>query len=125
MFAQSENFFNSVIFFLYSNSHRHPMKTDLYSGISSIGQAETLLCFNTPVRGPLVLSCMGFLEIRSLTNKTNDARPADQICCDVGEVGEDEDTQHLQGLYPPATQIRMMEKSLQYAVILSYSLSLE
>ncbi len=43
-----------------------------------------------------------FLEMTSLTNKTNDARPADQICCDVGEVGEDEDTQHLQGLHPPA-----------------------
>jgi hypothetical protein len=44
----------------------------------------------------------------SLTNKTDDSRPADQISCDVGEVGEDEDTQHLQGLHPPATQRRMM-----------------
>jgi hypothetical protein len=56
----------------------------------------------------------------SLTNKADDARPADQISCDVGKVGEDEDTQHLQGLHPPATQRRMMEKSLQYVAILSY-----
>jgi hypothetical protein len=73
---------------------------------------------------------MTFLEMASLTDKTNDARPADQISCDVGEVGEDEDTQHLQGLYAPARQrvairIAGVEKSLQYAVILSYSLVME
>jgi hypothetical protein len=66
----------------------------------------------------------------SLTNKADDARPADQISCDVGKVGEDEDTQHLQGLHPPARQrvairIAGVEKSLQYVVILSYFLSLE
>jgi hypothetical protein len=47
---------------------------------------------------------MTSLEMTSLTNKTNDARPPDQISCDVGEIGEDEDTQHLKGLHPPVRQ---------------------
>jgi hypothetical protein len=40
----------------------------------------------------------------SLTDKADNPRPADQISCDVGEVGEDEDTQHLQGLNASVSQ---------------------
>ena len=39
-----------------------------------------------------------------LTNEADDAGPADQVGDDVGEVGEHEYGQHLQGLHPPAQQ---------------------